>query len=72
MAATSFALSRMLDDQPRCCKRASRTAIEAATEFLRDHLGIALPQNGKVKCVYVLRNQQCAHQSCPFYSDRVK
>ncbi len=69
IAATSFALSRMLDDQSRCCKRASRVAIVAATELLHDRLGIALPQNGKVKCVYILRNQQCARRQCPFYAE---
>lgn len=69
LAATSFALSRMLDDQPRCCKRASRIAIESATEFLRDRLGITLLQHSKVKCVYSLQNQQCAQKSCPFYDE---
>ena len=31
LGATSFALSRMLDSQPRCCKRASRTAVECSS-----------------------------------------
>ncbi len=69
LAATSFALSRMLDDQPRCCKRASRIAIEAAKEFLSDRLDITLPQSVKVKCAYTLRNKQCAQKSCPFDSE---
>ena len=69
LSATSFALSRMLDYQPRCCKRASRIAIEAATEFLHDYLDIELPQYTKVKCIYTLWNQQCAEKACPFYGD---
>lgn len=69
LSATSFALSRMLDNQPRCCKRASRIAIGAAIEFLHDHLDIELPQYTKVKCVYTLRNQQCAKEKCPFFND---
>ena len=36
LGATSFALSRMLDSQPRCCKRASRTAVDAAVDYLND------------------------------------
>jgi hypothetical protein len=69
LAATTLALSRMLDDQPRCCKRASRIAVRAATEFLRDRLRIALPQNIKGKCAYTLRNQECAKGKCPFFKD---
>ena len=67
LAATSFALSHMLDDQPRCCKRASRIAVRAAIEFLRDRLGITLPQSAKVKCAYTPRNRQCAQEACPFF-----
>jgi hypothetical protein len=69
LAATAFALSRMLDDQPRCCKRASRMAIESAVEFLKDRLNIDLPRNGRVKCSYSARNQQCAKKDCPFYAN---
>jgi 7,8-dihydro-6-hydroxymethylpterin dimethyltransferase len=67
MGATTFAMSRMLDEQPRCCKRASRIAVRAATEFLRERLGIELPQNMKVKCHYISRNQECAKTDCPFF-----
>lgn len=67
LAATSQALSGMLDEQPRCCKKASRKAIQSTVDFLRENLGINLPQNGKVKCTYTLRNQQCARQKCPYF-----
>jgi 7,8-dihydro-6-hydroxymethylpterin dimethyltransferase len=67
MASTSQALSRMLDEQPRCCKRASRIAIQSAVDFLRDHLGINLPQAEKVRCSYPLRNLQCAREKCSNY-----
>jgi hypothetical protein len=69
MGATSFALSRMLDDQPRCCKRASRTAIEAAVEYIHDKLGINLVQGKKISCTYTIRNQQCAKTECPYYPE---
>jgi hypothetical protein len=67
LAATSQALSSMLDEQPRCCKRASRTAIRSAVDFLRERLGIFLPQGEMVKCTYSLRNQQCAREQCPYH-----
>jgi len=70
LSATSFALSRMLDNQPRCCKRASRIAIEAATEFLHDHVDVELPPYTKVKCVYTLRNQQCVGKACSYYDEQ--
>lgn len=68
LGATSFALSRMLDSQPRCCKRASRVAIEAAVDYLHDKLGINLVQGKKIFCAYTVRNQQCAKTECPYYS----
>ena len=68
MAATSDSLSRMLDEQPRCCKRAARVAVRAAVDFLREQLDIKLPLSEKVHCTYQLRNQQCAKEECPFYN----
>lgn len=70
LAATSSALARMLDEQPRCCKRASRIAIEAAVDFLRNRLSITLPQSERILCTYTPRNQQCAKKECPFYADK--
>jgi len=67
LAATSFALSRMVDDQPRCCKRASRVAIEAAVEFLSERLGIRLDSPTETRCSYSLRNAQCARLECRFF-----
>jgi hypothetical protein len=71
LAATSFALSRMLDDQPRCCKRASRVAVSAGIEFLRDRLNIILPLNGAAKCTYVSRNKECELEQCPFFDPKI-
>ena len=72
MAATSQALSRMLDEQPRCCKRASRIAVQSTVKFLREHLGIDLPQGDKPRCTYTLRNQECARERCPYYDKVVQ
>ena len=68
LAATAQALERMLDGQPRCCKRASRLAIAAAVEFLRDRLGIDLPAPGAVVCSSSERNRECAGADCPYYT----
>ena len=67
LGATGQALSRMLDEQPRCCKRASRSAILSSVDYLRENLGINLSQGKKVSCTYSLRNQQCAKEKCPYY-----
>ncbi|MFZ1913873.1 MAG: DUF5714 domain-containing protein, partial [Dehalococcoidales bacterium] len=67
LGGTSFALSRMLDSQSRCCKRASRTAVEAAVDYLNDKLRIKLAKTKGIVCTYTVRNQQCARQECPYY-----
>ncbi len=67
IAATSLALLRMVDDQPRCCKRASRLAVLSTVDFLKERLGITLPVAGQPRCTYVARNAECAHQECPFF-----
>lgn len=68
LAATSQALALMLDEQPRCCKRASRTAIRSAVDFLHEHLGINLHRVNNVSCTYSVRNKQCARKLCPYYN----
>jgi hypothetical protein len=67
LGGISFALSRMLDGQPRCCKRASRVAVEAAVEYLEDKLSIKLTKSKGITCTYTVRNQQCAKTECPYY-----
>ena len=67
LGATALALSKLLDDQPRCCKRSSRIAVEAAVNYLEDKLGIKLGQPKLIPCAYTIRNQQCAKGECPYY-----
>jgi hypothetical protein len=67
LAGTSFALTRMVDGQPRCCKRASRVAVAAAVEYLRDHLAIDLPAPGAVRCSSAARNKECPGELCPYF-----
>jgi len=68
MAATAFTLSRMLDGHPRCCKRASRKALQAAVEFLRDRMDINLDPGQPIKCRYSERNQECPGEACYYYA----
>jgi hypothetical protein len=65
--ATIFALQKMIDGGPRCCKRASRRAIEAAVEFLKTRMGIDLKINREIKCRYVHRNHECIREACAYY-----
>ena len=67
LGATSCALARMVDGDPRCCKRASRVAVRAAVEYLHDHLAIDLPADDSVRCSYTARNAQCAGEHCEFF-----
>jgi hypothetical protein len=67
IGATAATLSAMLDDRPRCCKRASRTAVRAAVKYFREKLKIDLPEPGRVKCSHVKRNPQCAGPDCPYF-----
>jgi hypothetical protein len=65
--ATAFALGKMIDGGPRCCKRASRKALEAAVEFLKTKMDINLNIGEKVGCRYVARNRECIREACPYY-----
>lgn len=65
--ATQLALSRMLDEYPRCCKRAGRLALEAAVDFLRDKLDIKLDAGDNIRCNYSERNRECVKEQCPYY-----
>jgi len=65
--ATAYALGKMLDDGPRCCKRASRRALEASVEFLRERLGIDLETGPDIACRYVNRNKECIREACEYF-----
>jgi hypothetical protein len=67
--ATAFALGKMVDGGPRCCKRASRKALEAAVEFLDSRMGIKLSQSSRITCQYVGRNRECIREGCAYYHD---
>ncbi len=66
--ATAFALNRIVDGGARCCKRSSRKALEAASEFLKTRMGIDLKINRKIKCGYSARNRECIREDCAYYA----
>ncbi len=68
--ATAFALNRIADGGPRCCKRASRIALETAVEFLDTRMGITLSKAQQTKCQYIERNRECIRENCTYYSPR--
>jgi hypothetical protein len=66
--ATYMALRKMLDGGPRCCKRASRRAIEAAVDFLKQRLDISLESKTRPVCNYSERNKECILEDCEYYT----
>ena len=67
--AITFTLNRLLDGHPRCCKRAARTAVAAAVDFLKEKMGISLPPGEKAVCRHSDRNRECVREACPYYPD---
>ncbi len=66
--ATAYALKKMIDGGPRCCKRASRRAIEVAVEFLKTRMDINLNIDTRIQCRYVQRNRECIREDCAYYA----
>lgn len=67
--ATSEALGEIADlGGPRCCKRNSFTAIKAAVNFVKANMGIAMELPEKTECSYFMKNKQCKHKGCPYYT----
>ena len=63
---TSAALAKIGEiDGPRCCKRDSFTAILAAIDFVKEHLGVEMERNIPV-CTYSSKNAQCLGKKCPY------
>jgi hypothetical protein len=65
--ATAYALRNTIDGGPRCCKRASRKALEAAIEFLKTRMDIDLNITTESKCQYTKRNRECIREACAYY-----
>ena len=64
---TAAALSRIGEQGgPRCCKRDSYLAIQAAIAFTREHLGVSMEIND-FHCNRCHMNNQCQGKVCPFH-----
>ena len=50
---------------PRCCKRDSFTAILAAIDFVKEHLGVEMELE-PIRCIRIGKNNQCLGKKCPF------
>ena len=51
---------------PRCCKRDSYLAIQAAVDFTRKHLGVQMAC-GDIRCTRCHMNNQCLGKACSFH-----
>ncbi len=67
MDATREATARMMDNGPRCCKKAGRIAMETAVDFLNAKLGTKLEKGPQPVCAYSDRNKECVKKMCKYY-----
>lgn len=51
---------------PRCCKRDTFTALEAACHFAGDHLAISIPHQ-PVRCEFSALNHECLLEACGYH-----
>ncbi len=70
LEATSRALANMIDDQPRCCKRAGRRAMEAGIDFINEKFNLVLEKSPHIKCTYSSRNRECAGNDCAYFNTK--
>jgi len=50
---------------PRCCKRNSYLAIQAAVKFVKENLGVEMELD-TIRCRHIGKNNQCIGKRCPF------
>ena len=64
---TALCLNRIAElGGPRCCKRTSRIAIEAAAQLTREHTGVEMPVEN-TPCSYCETNRECIRAGCLYY-----
>jgi hypothetical protein len=69
-ALTASALAiEALKDLPagRCCKAAVYAALTAGVQYLRENLGVDLPDHGVPVCAFRQTNPDCNGRACPFF-----
>lgn len=52
---------------PRCCKRDSFFAVQAARDFTKERTGVEMEAT-EIVCHYSEQNNQCIGKRCPFHS----
>lgn len=57
-------------DGPRCCKRVSYLALEAAVPLAKEVLGVDLGQRPRPACTRFAQNAECLHAACPYFPSR--
>ena len=55
---------------PRCCKRSSFAALQAAVDALRELMGVELPKTEALRCRFCGKNESCLKNGCSFYPGR--
>lgn len=76
LSADSWALANSMTSEalaaiakvggPRCCKRDSFLAIQAAVDFTARHLGVTMTVPEKIICEFSRFNHECIGRRCPF------
>jgi len=52
---------------PRCCKRNTFLAIQAAVRFVKEQFGVEIPTDPAITCQFSEMNRECRMNDCPFY-----
>jgi hypothetical protein len=52
---------------PRCCKRNSFLAIDAAISYLKTHFATELSVENKIICEFAILNPECLGEECCYY-----
>lgn len=52
---------------PRCCKRATFTALLEGAAFVRETCGISMDVPDEVVCAFHDRNRECLRGKCPYF-----
>jgi hypothetical protein len=55
-----------MDGGPRCCKRVTYHSLEAAIDFLEEHLNVRL-DHSEIKCSYNVKNKECIEDVCKYH-----
>lgn len=52
---------------PRCCKRVTFLAAQAAVPYLNEVCGLSLSLDEEISCHFHNKNPDCLERDCPFY-----